>query len=231
MNLDLDEQIKLFNRLAKRTNRQIRTFKKSGYDNLVAKYFPELHQSGNVRLIKKKATESLKAMKPANSQQEMTRAYSRLVHDVHGGVTYENIDKIDTEMRKVKDAMQLETIKPEEYYAYKEAEKYAKHTSYLYYELFKYGHERGYYKSFSPEHKPKVSTTRQFYGELRRINRAIEEKYNGDVPDELKQSEMRVKGDLAEAAKEYYMKDLRKDFTKEPPKEYAPKRINIYVSK
>lgn len=229
MNESLELQIAQYNILAKRTNRQIRTFKKQGNEDVIAAYFPEIAAHGNVRMIKKTLTTDLQQMKPERAQEEMTRAYTRLMHDVHGGITRENVERIDREMEEVKEALDTEDMSPEQFYAYEEAEDYARSASHLYYELLKYGVERGYYKDYSTEERPDISSPSKFYTELRRINKWTRAQYDGDLPDDLKESEMRVKSDLARSAKSYYLENKMPDYTNNPPKEMRPRRTNVYV--
>lgn len=229
MNEQLDVQIAQYNILAKRTNRQIRTFKKQGNEEVIKAYFPEIAAHVNIKMIKKTTTKMLQEMKPERAQEELTRAYSRLKHDVHGGITRENVMRIDKEMEKVKEALKTEDLSPEQYYAYKKAEEYAKSASHLYYEMLKYGVERGYYKSYSVEDRPDISDPSKFYTELKRINKWTNALYKGEPPEDIAATEMRVKSDLARSAKAYYLDEKMPDYTNNPPKEMRPRRTNVYV--
>lgn len=230
MNESLEMQIAQYNILAKRTNRQIRTFKKQGNEDVIQTYFPEIGTHGNIKMIKKTTTAMLEKMKPEKAQEEMTRAYKRLLHDTHGGITRENVMRIDKEMEKVQEALNVEEMSPEQFYAYEEAEEYAKSSSALYYEVLKYGVERGYYKSYAKEDQPDIENVKEhpelLEEALTQINDYYSSRFNNVVqPDE----HMETLTDIGRSAKAYYIENKMPDYTNNPPKEMRPRRTNVYV--
>lgn len=232
MNESLEVQIAQYNILAKRTNRQIRTFKKQGNEEVIKSYFPEIAAHGNIKMIKKTSTAMLEKMKPEKAREEITRAYNRLMHDVHGGITRENVMHIDREMEKVKEELETEELTPEQYYEFHEAEEYAGTSSALYYQAMKYGFERGTIKSFSKVDRPDLKNLKehpeQLEAVLKEANDWVSEHYNAEIP---RDQQMTTLSDLGRAARSWYLKNLKRDYIENPPKEMSPLRTNVYVKR
>lgn len=232
MNESLEVQIAQYNILAKRTNRQIRTFKKQGNEEVIKSYFPEIAAHGNIKMIKKTSTAMLEKMKPEKAREEITRAYNRLMHDVHGGITRENVERIDKDMERVGEELNTDELTPEQYYNFKEAEEYAGTSSALYYQAMKYGFERGTIKSFSKADRPDLKNLKEHPEQLEEVlkeaNDWVTEHYNGEIP---KNQKMETLSDLGRAARSWYMKNLTKDYVDNPPMKMSPLRTNVYVKK
>lgn len=147
--MDLDEQIKTFNRFIESQNRQIRRMRASHPDLL--EEFPGIAQMSRKGLpkITKREAAQYASMKPSQASSMILQRYQGERSKVgEKGVSLATAEERKADRLKMEEAYGFDDMTPEEAEYIRGQEGFIKSASSRYYELMRYGVETGYFSNY-----------------------------------------------------------------------------------